>query len=103
MKTWIYSITYDNSRTYYQSRALFTTKQAPAFIMTDREKSGAADGNSFYSALTSFPMYAKYAKVESVRTTQFERLMIMMKDPKDKDSVGKFLRDMRQSIEAGRD
>jgi hypothetical protein len=84
-------------------RNLFNTKSAPAFTMGDREKSAAAGQNSDYTALTSLPMYSKYANVDSVKETSFERLMILMKDPLDSQSVKAFLKDLRQSISADTD
>jgi|LauGreDrversion4_2_1035121.scaffolds.fasta_scaffold160648_2 hypothetical protein len=76
----MYTVGYQNKRVYYQSRSLFNTKTAPAFTMTDREQGGSL---SFYSALTSFPMYAKYGNLNSVREIPIERVMILMKDPKN--------------------
>lgn len=48
-------------------------------------------------------MYAKYAMSSTVRETTFERLMIMMKDPLNKEVADTFLKDMRKSISAYRD
>ena len=79
--TFIYTLKYDKKRVYYKSRNIFNAKQAPSFTMTDRRKSSAAGENSFYSAITSFPMYAKYGNLDSVRFTEFERLIVLMKDP----------------------
>jgi hypothetical protein len=49
--------------------------------MTDREKSAAAGQNSFYSALTSVPMFAKFALTKTIKETTFERLIVKFKDP----------------------
>jgi hypothetical protein len=64
--------------------------------MTDRRKSAAS--SSFYSALTSLPMYAKYARSESVMDTPFERMLIMMKDPENKAHASALIKDIRSSI-----
>jgi len=84
-------------------RNLYNTKQAPGFIMPDREISAAAGQNSFYTALTSIPMFAKYAQVESIKSTTFEKLIIKLKDPQDKKLADAFLKDMRRSITPYRD
>jgi hypothetical protein len=41
-KTFVFNIQYDKKRVFYKTRNLINTKQSPAFIMTDREKSAAA-------------------------------------------------------------
>jgi hypothetical protein len=96
LNTFIYSIKYESKRIYYQSRSIFNTKSAPAFSMTDREK--AASSTSYYSALTSMPMYAKYAERESVKETVFERILIMMKDPLNKKHASALISEIRESI-----
>ena len=45
-------------------------------------------------------MYAKYAVSDTIRDTEFERLMIMMKDPSNIDDTNAFIKDLRQSISA---
>ena len=62
--------------------------------MGDREKSSGGS-NSYYTALTSLPMQAKYGNLDTVRSTIFERLMIMMNDPTNKEDVDDFLKDLR--------
>jgi hypothetical protein len=59
--------------------------------MPDREKTGRA----YYTALTSLPMWMKYANGVSAKKISFERLMIKMKNPGDKKESDAFLRDLR--------
>lgn len=94
----MFNVKYDKRRVFYKMRNLINTKQAPAFIMTDREKSAAAGQNSFYTALTSIPMFAKYALTNTIKQTTFERLIVKFKNPEDKALGDAFLKDMKQSI-----
>lgn len=55
---------YKDKKVYYKMRNLFNAKQAPAFTMPDRESS---DGISDYTALTSIPMFGKYALFNSAK------------------------------------
>lgn len=63
--------------------------------MPDREKSAAAGQNAFYSAITSIPMYSKFALVNSVREATYERIIIKLKDPYSKAQADAFLKEMR--------
>ena len=71
--------------------------------MTDREKSAAAGQNSFYSALTSIPMFAKFALTKTIKETTFERLIVKFKDPQSKTMADDFLKDMRRTLTPYRD
>lgn len=102
-KTFVFNIQYDKKRVFYKTRNLINTKQAPAFIMTDREKSAAAGQNSFYSALTSVPMFAKFALTKTIKETTFERLIVKFKDPQSKTMADEFLKDMRRTLTPYRD
>lgn len=94
--TLIYSISYADKRIYYQTRSLFNTESAPAFTMTDRESSPGS--TSYYTALTSLPMYAKYAERQSIRETSFERVLVLMKDPLNKKHVNSLVTDIREAL-----
>lgn len=60
--------------------------------MTD--KALASGATSYYSALTSMPMWAKYAQAGSVFDMPLERLLVMMKDPLDKKATDAFINDV---------
>ncbi len=64
--------------------------------MTDKEKTGSG---SYYSTLTSIPLWAKHGQIASVRQATFERLLIRLKDPTDQAATEAFLRDLRQSLD----
>lgn len=49
------------------------------------------------TALTSVPMFAKYAGINSVQDVAYERLVVKMKDPNNEDHTNAFLRDIRQA------
>ncbi len=63
--------------------------------MPDREKSAAAGQTSSYSAITSIPMFSKFANINSVRETTYERIILKLKDPLSKSLSDAFLKDMR--------
>lgn len=99
-RTYLFNVKYKNKKNYFKMRNLFNAKQAPAFTMPDRESQNSV---SAYTALTSLPMFSKYANMKSTKETLYERLMIKMKDQNDVQGVKDLLKSIRQSISSDRD
>ena len=66
---------------YYNLRNIFNNDRAPGFTMVERS-TGQSKKNT---ALVSYPIYAKLAGLKSLKSIEYERLVIKMKDPFNKE------------------
>jgi hypothetical protein len=83
---------------YYRKRPLFTTSQAPAFTMSDRDFEG---GNNDPAYLVSLPSYTRMSSpTGSVNDTRWERLFIRFKNPDDKAAVTQFVQTAKSRFTA---
>jgi hypothetical protein len=77
---------------YYRKRIAFTTKQAPAFTMSDRDfrNDGGSNKPTF---LMNMPSYMRMAyPFLSLNDTSYERLFVKFKNPSDTVLLKEFIR-----------
>ena len=74
-------ITYDDDMNgiYYKVRPSSIYTSAPMFSFSDR-KGQSSSTSSRQSILVSYPMFLKYSGLKSVRSVNYERLVIKMVD-----------------------
>ena len=75
---------------YYRKRPLWTAAQAPRYTM--RARSQRNDKPSFVMNLASYNRLA--SPFSSITETRYRELAIKFKDPKDKEKVQAFVRDV---------
>jgi hypothetical protein len=81
-----------NNNKYYRKRIAFTTKQAPAFTMSDRDfrNDGGASNPTF---LINMPSYMRMASpFLSLNDISYERIFVKFKNPKDVSLLKEFVR-----------
>lgn len=71
------SLSSNTKNTYYAIRNIFSNDKSPGFRNSDRNM----NENFKHEFVVSYPMYAIYAKLDSVRSIVFEKLAVMLKDP----------------------
>lgn len=78
---------------YYRKRPLFTTTQAPAFTMKDRDTSGGSNAPAY---LMSLPSYNRMnSPTGSLNDTKWERLFVKFKDPENTAVIKEFIRECK--------
>lgn len=86
-----YTSSKNKTNRYYRKRLMYTTASAPCFTMRDRDVSG-----SHPVALVSIPSYNRMIDpAMSINQTKWERLIIKLKDPTNKDHIKKIIKDSK--------
>ena len=90
--------TYTSSRNktnrYYRKRLIWTASQAPCFTMRDR-----ATNNQNPVALVSLPSYNRIMDpAMSINQTTWERVIIKLKDPTNKDHIMRIIKDCKSKF-----
>ncbi|CDW84878.1 family protein [Stylonychia lemnae] len=88
----VLSLELESKKIYYTMRNIFNTDRAPGFTMQSRKQNSQKN-----SALVSLPMHARISGLQSLRQVQYERLVVMFKDPLNKEQTDAFLQDLKNS------
>ena len=91
-----YTSSKNKTNRYFRKRLMWTASSAPCFTMRDRS---AIDNQQNAVAVVSIPSYNRMIDpAVSINQTKWERLIIKLKDPTNKDHIKKIIMESKSSF-----